>query len=105
MREGKRDVASACASANPARHIYGQYENVLLSDDDVEKLKTEFPDYRQRIERLSEYIASKGTKYKNHLATIRAWAKKDGKPNAEHGANHTEHDAEYAYGVGWNKIL
>jgi hypothetical protein len=29
---------------------------------------------------LSEYIASKGVKYKDHLATIRAWAKKDGAP-------------------------
>lgn len=62
----------------PARHKYGQYENVLLSDDDMEKLKNEFPyDWQQRIERLSEYIASSGKSYKNHLATIRSWARKD----------------------------
>ena len=60
------------------RHKYGQYQNVLLSDEDMEKLQKEFPrDWEQRIERLSEYIASKGAKYKNHLATIRSWAKKD----------------------------
>lgn len=59
------------------RHKYGQYNNVLLSDTDLEKLKTEFPDYKERIERLSEYIASTGKSYKNHLATIRSWAKKD----------------------------
>ena len=60
------------------RHKYGQYQNVLLSDADMEKLKSEFPeDWEQRIERLSEYIASKGAKYKNHLATIRAWARKE----------------------------
>lgn len=70
--------ASADAPAKPARHKYGQYENVLLSDEDMGKLKKEFPaDWEQRIERLSEYIASKGAKYKNHLATIRAWARKD----------------------------
>ena len=68
----------ASASAKPTRHKYGFYQNVLLSDEDMEKLKSEFPeDWEQRIERLSEYIASKGAKYKNHLATIRAWARKE----------------------------
>ena len=59
------------------RHKYGLYKNVLLSDTDLEKLKTEFSDWEQRIERLSEYIASTGKSYKNHLATIRAWSRKD----------------------------
>lgn len=62
----------------PIRHKYGTYKNVLLTDDDMKKLKNEFPDdWQSRIERLSEYIASSGKAYKNHLATIRAWAKKD----------------------------
>ena len=62
----------------PARHKYGAYKNVLLSDEDMDKLKSEFPqDWQQRIERLSEYIASSGKSYKNHLATIRSWARKD----------------------------
>lgn len=65
-------------SAKPARHKYGEYKNVLLSDEDMEKLKAEFPDdWQQRIERLSGYIASTGKSYKNHLATIRNWAKRD----------------------------
>jgi uncharacterized protein YdaU (DUF1376 family) len=60
------------------KHKYGSYNNVLLSDEDYQKLISEFPnDYRERIESLSEGIASKGYKYKNHLATIRSWAKKD----------------------------
>ena len=64
---------------------YGQYGNVVLSDLDLEKLRQEFPnDYQDRIERLSEYMASTGKKYKNHLATIRAWARKDeGKKQAQ----------------------
>ena len=62
----------------PTRHKYGIYKNVLLTDEDMEKLKTEFSDdWQNRIERLSEYIASSGKTYKNHLATIRVWAKKD----------------------------
>lgn len=62
----------------PTRHKYGLYEQVLLTDEDYEKLQAEFPhDYSERISRLDEYIASTGKKYKNHLATIRAWARKD----------------------------
>jgi len=61
----------------PLRHKYGQYSNVLLSDEDLAKLKAEFSDWEQRIERLSEYMASTGKSYKNHLATIRNWARRD----------------------------
>lgn len=60
------------------RHKYGYYKNVLLSDEDMEKLKAEFPtDWEERIEKLSSYMASTGKSYKNHLATIRNWARKD----------------------------
>ena len=66
----------------PTRHKYGSYNNVLLSDEEYQKLQAEFPhDYSERIERLSEYIASTGKTYKSHLATIRMWARKD-QPNA-----------------------
>ena len=64
-------------SDKPVRHKYGEYKNVLLTDDDLAKLKTEFPDWEARIERLSSYIAQSGKSYKNHLATIRNWARKD----------------------------
>lgn len=70
------------------RHRYGVYENVLLSDEDFEKLMTEFPgDYMQRIERLSEYMASSGKTYKSHLATIRCWARKE-KSMVQRGYSH-----------------
>lgn len=65
-------------SKKPTRHKYGDYSNVLLSDDEMEKLKAEFPiDWESRIQRLSEYMASSGKSYKNHLATIRNWARRD----------------------------
>lgn len=73
-------------SKKPARHKYGDYSNVLLSDDDLAKLKAEFPaDWENRIQRLSEYMASSGKSYKNHLATIRNWARRD-KPAAKAAA-------------------
>lgn len=65
-------------SKKEIRHKYGEYNNVLLSDSEYEKLKSEFPsDYNARIENLSSYIASTGKAYKNHLATIKNWARKD----------------------------
>lgn len=59
------------------KHRHGEYGNVLLTDDELEKLKVEFTDWDTRIERLSSYIESKGAKYKSHYATIRAWARKE----------------------------
>lgn len=59
------------------RHKYGEYNNVLLSDEEMGKLKSEFPDWKERIERVSAYCASTGKSYKNYLATIRNWARKD----------------------------
>lgn len=56
---------------------YGQFNNVLLSDDEYNKLKERFNDYNDKIENLSGYIASKGDKYKNHYATILNWARKE----------------------------
>lgn len=56
---------------------YGEYNNVLLTDEELQKLKTEYSDYEERIERLSSYVASTGKKYKSHYATIRNWARKD----------------------------
>lgn len=79
--------ASPTPSPKPTRHKYGMYKNVLLSDEDYQKLQEEFPhDYTDRIDRLSEYIESTGKKYKNHLAVIRAWARKE-KPTKESSSN------------------
>lgn len=75
--EDKEEEKEYIDKPKTVRHKYGYYNNVLFTDADLEKLKTEFPDWEQRIERLSEYIASTGKSYKNHLATIRAWARKD----------------------------
>ena len=61
----------------PTKHKYGEYNNVLLTDAELEKLKAEYPDYEERIERLSSYVASTGKSYKSHYATIRNWARKD----------------------------
>lgn len=74
----KKDGAPSKTKAKPTRHKYGEYKNVLLSDQELEKLKSEFPsDWQKRIENVSEYCAASGKTYKNYLAVIRKWAKKD----------------------------
>lgn len=61
-----------------SRHKYGSYQNVLLSDEELKKLQTEFPsNWEEWIERVSEYVASKGKGYKDYLATIRSWARRE----------------------------
>ena len=63
------------------KHKYGEYKNVLLSEEELEKLQEELPDWRNMIERLSEYIASSGKKYKSHYATLRSWHRREPKSN------------------------
>ena len=70
-------VSSKPKPKKPVKHKYGEYANVLLTDSELEKLKAEYSDYEERIERLSSYVASTGKSYKSHYATIRNWARKD----------------------------
>lgn len=63
----------------PVKHKHGEYNNVLLTDEELEKLQSEYPDWKDRIERLSSYVASTGKSYKSHYATIRNWARNDKK--------------------------
>ena len=51
---------------------YGEFENVKLTSDEYEKLKTIYEDRLQEgIEILDTYIESKGKKYKNHYAVMK----------------------------------
>lgn len=60
------------------RKKYGKYKNVLLSESELDTLKDEFPETWQAwIEEVSEGVAKSGKKYKNFLAVIRNWARRD----------------------------
>ena len=61
----------------PARS-YGRYNNVFLSDTELDELKAELPDkWEYYIDRLSCHIASTGKQYHSHAATIYKWAQED----------------------------
>lgn len=63
------------------KSVFGSYENVYLTPQELASLQDDFPDLPERIERLSSYMAATGKAYQNHAATIRLWAAKD-KPKA-----------------------
>lgn len=69
---------------NKKKKKYGEYQNVFFTDEQYEKLLSEFPnDYNERIEKLDCYIQSTGKKYKDCLATIRNWARKEKEEQAK----------------------
>ena len=57
------------------KHKYGEYKHVLLSDQDMEKLKAEYQDVviDKAIKILDEYIETSGKKYKNHYLVLKKW--------------------------------
>ena len=60
------------------KHKYGEYNHVLLTDEQYKNLITDFPkDYELMIKNLDEYIEMKGAKYKNHYLTMKKWKTKD----------------------------
>ena len=57
---------------------YGRYHNVILSDTELDGLKTELPGkWEYYLDRLSCHIASTGKQYHSHAATIYKWAQED----------------------------
>ena len=58
----------------PKKHKYGEYKNVLLTDEEYEKLIDLCGDDLQGvIEHLSDYIEMKGYKARSHYLAIRKW--------------------------------
>ena len=70
-------------SIGKEKRAHGFFANVLLTDDEMQKLAVEVPNYEDYIERLSHYIESSGKKYKSHYATILSWHRKDDAENAK----------------------
>lgn len=62
----------------PKKHKYGTHKNVLLTDEELDKLRERFPnDFIGRINELSEGIALKGYKYKSHYLAVIKWAQNE----------------------------
>ena len=62
--------------AKPQKHRYGEHKNVLLTDDEVEKLKAKFgSSYTEFLDKFSNGLALKGYKYKSHYLRMLKWFK------------------------------
>lgn len=55
------------------KHKFGEYQHVLLTDNEYQKLVSEYPNHEELIKCLDEYIELKGTKYRNHYLAIKKW--------------------------------
>src|SRR5699024_12386533 len=62
----------------------GLYENVLLSQSELDGLKADLPDkWNYYIDRLYCHIASSGKRYRSHAATIYKWAQRSEEHTSE----------------------
>ncbi len=56
---------------------YGDYGNVLLTDNEYNSLRMNVDDYQNKIKDLDYYIGSTGREYKSHYMTILSWSRRD----------------------------
>ncbi len=55
----------------------GEMNNVILTEEEYRRLKSEYTDIDTLIDRLSIYMASTGKSYASHYATLVRWAEAD----------------------------
>ena len=82
------------------RHKYGEFKNVLLSDKDLEKLKTEYGEelVEKYIKKMDEWIELNGRHYKNYYLALRQWMNKEvskKQEKVEKQEGDTKYDEEY----------
>lgn len=77
LKENKVNKIKESKSDKPTKHKYGKYKNVLLTDDEVEKLKEKYSDFQERLDYFSSRLEMKGYKYKSHYLAFLSWNKED----------------------------
>ena len=70
-------LTDAEKSKSPKKLPFGSLKNVMLTEQENQKLHELFPDADEKIEAMSLYFGSKGnaSKYKSHYATALNWAR------------------------------
>lgn len=68
----KEESGTSPLSTHPQKHKYGKYKNVLLTEDEYNRLLTE-QDGEAALEYFSEYRERKGYKCKSDNLSIRKW--------------------------------
>ena len=57
------------------RHKHGQYSHILLTDEQYDRLKSEYPAIDETIKKMDEWIQLKGKPYKDYNLALRKWLK------------------------------
>lgn len=66
----------------------GEFDNVLITQEELDKLKEKIPNYQEKIEDLSIYLENNPKKkYNSHYATILTWYRKEEKQKSEKKQN------------------
>lgn len=82
IQESTVDKITKEVKPKPPKHKYGEYQNVMLSDTDLSKVKDLYPnDYLRYIEEISLFVKSKDKPYKDYVAGMRTWSNNDKKWN------------------------
>ena len=68
----KDDIKRSEKNARPDKQIYGQYKNVLLTQEEYDKIINQ-ENGPEAIEFLSEYMEMKNYKVKSHYLAIKKW--------------------------------
>ena len=92
------------STKKPKKHKYGEYNNVLLTDDELQKLKDKFFDWESKIENLSQGIEMKGYKYKNHYLAILKWAENEKKGFNKDSPVNIENESPQSDGIDWDHL-
>lgn len=67
------ETSSADTAKANRKHKYGEYQNVLLKDEELQTLKDKYENWEELIKYLDEYIEMKGYKAKSHYLCIIKW--------------------------------
>lgn len=76
------------------RIAMGQFQNVYLTEYQLDDLKQKVPRCEEYIERLSRYMASTGKTYADHSATILDWAARDQRVNGKNKRDYSCQEGE-----------
>lgn len=73
--EGDAEKKASSTPKKPSKRRHGEYQKVLLTDEELRKLTDEFGDEKteKAITYLDEYIAEKNYKSRSHYLAIRRW--------------------------------
>ena len=73
---GKDSIDTDTVPEKNPKSKYGEYQRVLLTDKEYEKLGKDFSNREELIKHLDEYIERTGYKTKSHYLCIRGWVKR-----------------------------